>query len=289
MKYKIATLFSIILIVAEAVRANPIVAKSKGDIVFLVGEKPHPYYSLSNDITYKVAGPGELRINIRSIILDENAQNEQMILGYKFDGEKREFSTSGVAGKSNLVYNQKGKIHPASKKQELVINIPPGQHKIEFFSSKKTKNHVLNAYFKECPGFKWASMSSDVEGNQSEITFTKSGTKRKYSNLLKNESLNYKAQNNTYYRIIARPLFTHRMLDEVVYKIRIKDHTNGRSKVYKLLSGRSSTIEYSEADNLMVGKSNEVIFMPEQPTDEITISLLSGVQEILLKVDGAEW
>ena len=263
----------------------PLKPHSKNKPILLVGKNTHTYYQCKKKIVYNVQGPGELDINVRSFLEDSDSNSKPSTLQIIINDDSKESHVISNLKKSKLIYNNEGLVKYASSKRQIKIDVPPGQHKFEIRLDNNKSAFISNAYFNQCPSFQWSQESTPRLKNAEEVVFPKTQKIRKYTKLSKDNELKLDVGDTDWTRITLRPLFTPRMLDEVIYRVRIQNLKTGDRKEHKIYAKKSLSTETPTSPNKSVGRAHQIILPSHQGLEKFSITLISGTSEALVKVD----
>lgn len=263
-------------------------SKSLGQVV-LQGKKSYTYYALSNQVKteFAVEGPGELKINVRVRAEKGKFKSEPFKLRYLRSNKFLQVEQVPQLLAGNLKFKSKSINGTPTKAHTLVISVPPGKHKYSFFKYKTEQKVHLRAFYTAHEKPKWVSITPSGLPNERTISYIKTGKKRIYSRVTRSESLRFEASHATDLRLIVRPEFTYKMLDEAVVKLKLLNETTGEARIYKVSARRSSKVEYRKQSKYTPGRSSTFYVTLEEPvfgSETYSLSVVNGAKAALVKV-----
>lgn len=256
--------------------------------VTLSGKKNYTYYALSEKrrTEYAVVGPGKLYLNFRVRLVDI-MQSEPIRV--KYLKSSKFISTFEIPAliASNLKFKSKSLLGVPSKPYRLEIEVPPGRHIYTFYKYETEQKVHIRAFYKKYPKPDWLTIKPVNNIPIKTIKYTETGTEKTYYQITKDKGFDFTVTDSTHLRIIARPEFTFKMLDEIVLKLRLKNLTTGESTTYKMYSKKSSAIIFPNDNETTPGYSSIFYLELDKPKgkeDQYSINLIKGSKAAIIKV-----
>ena len=288
------TIISSLLMVAMMM---PAIAQKKKEIkptvsvakVTLVGKKEYSYYALSekSKTQYVVTGPGKLTLNYRVRIEDNSFESKPFQVNC-YRSDKTTFPIEVGALKSgNLKFKSTKLVGSPTVSEKIELDIPPGKHTLKFYKVNTKQKVYMKALYAAAPKPKWTEVDPNPPLVKKDVKFVKSGTVRSYNQVSKENGFTFETSNQALYRVIVRPEFSYRMLDETTVKLEIKNITTGDVKVYKFNPKRSSKLEFvDDKKNIPGTKSTFYLNLGTQDgkPEKYEVRLVSGAKNGLVRI-----
>ncbi len=262
--------------------------KSIGKVT-LKGKKEYTYYALSEKARteYRVKGPGKLYLNFRVRLENDNFNSAPFKVKYtESSNNVRILEIPGLLS-SNLKFTSKSLAGNPTKVHREVIHLPPGEHKLRFYKYRTDQKVHMRAFYQKDPAPKWRDLQPEQAIEKKEVRFVKSGKSQLYYRISKKTDFDFTLRDTARLRIIVRPEFTYRMLNETLLKIKVENLTTGKSATYKINSFRSSSLEFVQDKKHTPGRSR-IFYLnlpkPENKADRYVVRLVSGAKGAVMRL-----
>ncbi len=257
--------------------------------VVLSGKSDYTYYALSENskTEYQVTGPGQLHLNFR-VRMDGEAFKSQPL---KVKYVRSDNYVKSVDVPELLVSNLKFKSsslegHP-SKSYQLVVNVPPGKHTYRFYKQATEQNAHMRAFYEAHPKPDWQDIKPTLMLDKKDVRFVKSGKTKSYYEITKQSGYDFSVSDTSRIRVIVRPEFSYKMLEETILKVKLQNLTTGQSKIYKITAHKSNKVEFVSDEKLTPGTS-KIFYLnlpkPASGNDAYSISILSGAKAAVIRL-----
>ncbi len=262
--------------------------KSVGKVI-LKGKKEYTYYALSEKsrTEYRLKGPGKLYLNFRVRLENDNFRSEPFKIKYTESSNNVNILEIPGLLSSNLKFKGKSLTGNPTKIHREVINLPPGEYKLRFYKYRTDQKVHMRAFYQKDPTPKWKDLQPEKNIEKKEVRFVKSGKSQIYYRISKKTNFNFTLSDTTRLRVIVRPEFTYRMLNETLLKIKVGNLTTGETAIYKVNSFRSSSLEFVNDKKHTPGKSR-IFYLnmpkPKNNSDKYSISLVSGAKGAVMRL-----
>lgn len=255
--------------------------------VELKGKKPYVYYPLSEKARneFRVDGPGVFQVNVRVRVTENRFASEPL----KIKVVSNTGSVQYVDVPALKAGNLKVKGFPndaASQKYTFTLDVPPGKNTYKIYKKGTGEKVYVRVFYQSHPKPKW----KDMEGNTAKmctVVHEKTGKSRKYYVVNQKQGFQFSCSDSTRLRIVARPMFSYKMLSDVKYKLVLLNTSSGEETVYTLNATRSSVFDFKEHPKMVPGKSN--IFYLNLPAskkgkDDYMLLVKSGVKQVAVRL-----
>ncbi len=287
-----------IITICLAFLVMPVLAQKKVEIapkksigkVVLAGKKDYVYYALSDKsrTEYQVTGPGQLFLNFRVRIEEEDAFKSQPFrVKYIRNGNNVKTVDIPELMTSNLKFKSKSLAGHPSRPYKLVINVPPGKQTYRFYKQKTDQKSHMRAFYAAHPKPVWEDIKPTLKLDKKELRFVKSGVVRSYYEITKKAGFDFTVSDTSRIRVIVRPVFTYKMLEETILKIKLQNLTSGESKIYKINSDKSDKVEFVSDEKLIPGTSKTFYLNLPKPSgkaDAYSVTLVSGSKAAIIRL-----
>lgn len=257
--------------------------------VKLTGKNEYTYYALSekNRTEFRVEGPGKLHINVRVRIQDQGFSSEPFKIKYLETSKSINIIEVPALISSNLKFKSNSLTGNPTRSHRIVIDIPPGKHQLRFYKYKTDQRVHLRAFYEKHTTPKWKDLTPTSTAEKKKVRFVKSGKMQDYYRIAKKEDFNFSISDTAQMRVIVRPEFTYRMLNETLLKVRLTNITTGEIKVYKVSSTRSKLLEFVDDKKHALGASRIFYINLKKPlngSDQYSLSLVSGAKGAVVRL-----
>jgi len=284
-------ILSLLLISFEAIAQKKVEvfpSKSVAKVV-LTGKKDYKYYALSekSKTEYKVSGPGRLTLNFRVRIDDNIFKSEPLRVKYIRSKSHIEVIKIPELLTSDLKLKDKDLQGNPSRLYTQIIDVPPGTHTYRFYKFKTEQKVYIRSFYEEFPKPKWEDVLPNTKLDKKEVRFVKSGLSRSYWGINKQENFSFSVTDSTLIRVIVRPEFSYKMLDETLFKLKLLNISTGESKVYKVNSKKSNKIEFISDKKMTPGTSRTFYIRLKKPAngeDKYSFSIISGAKAAVIRI-----
>ncbi len=145
----------------------------------------------------------------------------------------------------------------------------------------------MRAFYEAHPKPVWEDIKPTLKLSKKEVRFVKSGVIRSYYEITRKNSFDFSVSDTSRIRVIVRPVFTYKMLEETILKIKLQNLTTGQSKVYKINSKKSNKIEFVSDKKLIPGTSKTFYLNLPKPagkSDTYSITILNGAKAVIIRL-----
>lgn len=269
---------------AKAKKIKPIVMPN--DSINLLIGKRRTFYKLRSKSPTKiqVKGPGELYVFSRTRYERDEKGKRTYTLKYKRNGKLIKSKTYKYTTPSEgaLYADKKMDLIP-SKLKRLVIKIPPGNHDLEFTSSKAEED--VDAYFRFKKKLKpvWKPLSLYEEKETSKLKVIGKDQLRSYARINDNESVKVRISGPTKIRVYVRAEFEYHMHSNNDIRVLAYQDTS-LLNTFIVSSKRTKTLEYNNRDDLVPGTLNKIYIDVPAGEHEYTFKLKDKSKSALIRI-----
>lgn len=258
--------------------------------VTLVGKREYAYNALSEkqQTTFEVTGPGVLYVNNRIRLENGEFKSTECIVKCLRSDDRVQIERVPSLMAGNLKLKNKKLSGSPTKKHVFEIEVPPGKHKYKFYKHKTDQKVYIRTFYKQYPSPVWKSVSSESNVEERKIRYTKSGKTQTYALLNKgSDAFDFSIKDKSQLRIVVRPQFNNKMLDNVQLKIGVLNEKTGKEQIYKMNSSRSRQTEFVNDKAHKPGSAKIIYVKLDKPvldSDRYKIRLVSGPKAAVIRV-----
>lgn len=250
------------------------------------GEDEYSYYrlSLKSPTTYRIEGPGKLYINSRVGLSGKVYKSKAS--GIKIIQSQSLVKTFGIPALHPDTLKSIGDDLP-TRLHRMEIEVPPGKHLYRIYGTDADQNVYVRSFFKAYPKPLWADLVPLNKPLKKQVQFSKSKTVQEYYELTRNDVYQFMLDDTSQLRIIVRPSFDNKMLDDTKISISITNKNTGQEQVYKFSSMRASDVEFTNDSKSIPGKSATFYVNFPKPNGKLNtydVRLLKGAKSVVIRV-----
>ncbi|MEO5602576.1 MAG: hypothetical protein ABIR06_16760 [Cyclobacteriaceae bacterium] len=257
--------------------------------VAIQGKNEYTYYILSQKVTtsYRIEGPGKLYVNFRVGLTGDSfkskasaikiVQSEYMVKTYKLP----ELFADSLKAKNSFINGFPTKI------QKFEIDVPPGKHTYRIYSTNEDPNVYVRSFYQEYPKPVWEDLIPINQPSKKEVRYVKSKKVLEYYTLTKKEEYKFSIKDTSQIRLIIRPSFDNKMLEDTKINISLINKTTGEEQSYKFSSKRANDIEFVNDLKNIPGKLVTfyvALHKPKNGEDIYDVRVLSGVKSAVIRM-----
>jgi len=270
-------------------KKNEIIPTKYVSKVLLSGKNDYTYYALSENTAteYKVKGPGILTLNFRVRIEGEQFKSQPFVIQYNRSGTNRFSIEVPELLSGNLKFKSTNLDGTPSHLHKVVIVVPPGTYSYKFYKQKTEQKSHMRAFYEAHPQPEWSDLKPTKLLVKKDVRFIKTGTVRSYYALDKNSEFNFTIKDTTRLRVIIRPEFSYKMLEETIVKISLQNVTTGDTKIYKVNSEKSDDVEFVSDKKATPGVSSTFyidIDKPKNLSENYSLSIKGGTSAAVIRI-----
>ena len=250
------------------------------------GAGEYAYFKLSGTTatTYRLEGPGKFYVNCRialsniasrsTITRIKVVQSESVIRTFELpellpDEEK---STEGDF---------------PSKMYRIQIDVPPGRHLYRLYSIDAVQDICVRGLYTAYPKPVWRDLAPLNKTEKRKVRFVKPDKVQEYYEVKKKDWFQFAVHDSAQIRIIVRPSFDNKMLDDTKISVSLVNKNTGQEQVYKFSSARAKDVEFANDDKSIPGKA--AVFYASLPkpkgrNDGYELRFLSGAKAVMVRV-----
>ena len=257
--------------------------------VVLVGKKEYTYYALSqtNRTEYVVKGPGKLYLNFRARIVDNGFQSQPFRVKYLRSSNYVQIEQVPSLSAGNLKFKSKSLTGSPTKLHRIVVDVPPGKHTYRFYKYNTDQRTHMRVFYEKHPDPKWTDLNPSPALEKKDVRFKKSGKTKTYHRITKAKSFEFRVTDSARMRVIVRPEFTYRMLNETIVRVRLTNTSTGEQKTYKINARKSGSLEFVNDKKNTPGNSSTFYLNLPKPggtQDKYSLSLVGGAKAVVIRI-----
>lgn len=250
------------------------------------GKDEYSYYTLSQKAptTYRIEGPGKFFINSRVELTGKDSKSE--VSGIKIVQSQSLIKTFGIP--ELLLDDTKSNENDfPSKMHRIEIDVPPGEYSYRIFSADAKQRVYVRGLYEAYPKPMWKDLVPVNKPEKREVRFGKSKKVQEYYEVKKKDGYQFFIHDTTQIRIVIRPAFDNKMLDDTKISVNLINKNTGKEQIYKFSSARANDVEFTNDSRNIPGKSAMFYVnlpKPKGKNDIYDIQFLSGAKSVVMRV-----
>lgn len=250
------------------------------------GAGEYAYYTLSGKAatSYRLEGPGKFYVNCRIALrnIDSKSkpagfkvvQSESLIKSYVIP---ELFADEGKSTENDF----------PSKVHRIEIDVPPGEHFYRLYSTDDKQDIYVRGLYKAFPKPVWKDLAPLNKPEKKQIRFVKPDKTQEYYEIKKKDWIQFAVNDSAQVRIIIRPSFDNKMLDDTKISVSLVNKNTGHEQVYRFSSARAKDVEFMNDEKSIPGKA--AVFYASLPkpkgrSDGYELRFLGGAKAVVVRV-----
>jgi hypothetical protein len=251
-------------------------------------KKRYLYYHFSQKeaTVLEVEGPGELQLNVRAFVEAGSQGADAFFVKLVDNARKVDLHTIPALKKSDSKATTGNTAVRTSRAHKITISVPPGKHSYHVYLHKNKGEALLRAYYTAFSKPLWKEITPSQPLATYKLKYHKSGKEIMYHKISKNEGFGFSVKDSAYLRVIVRPVFDQKMLEDVNLKIKLLDHHTGEFVVYNMRTFKANNADLVGADKLTPGKA-VTFYVPIPQHDQMhryELLVERGASQALIRV-----
>lgn len=250
------------------------------------GAGEYVYYTLSGTTatSYRLEGPGKFYINCRialgGIASRSKAtrikvvQSESLIRTFEIP---ELLPDEGKATENDF----------PSKMHRVQIDVPPGRHFYKLYTTEEKQNICVRGLYTAYPKPVWKDLAPLNKPEKRKVRFVKPDKVQDYYEVKRKDWFQFSVNDSAQIRIIIRPSFDNRMLDDTKISVSLVNKNTGHEQPYRFSSARAKDVEFMNDEKSIPGKA--AVFYaglprPKGRSDVYELRFLSGAKAVMVRV-----
>jgi hypothetical protein len=250
------------------------------------GAGEYAYFTLSGKAvtSYRLEGPGKFYVNCRIALrnIDSKSksvsikvvQSESLIRTYEIP---ELYADAGKSAEDDF----------PSKVHRIEIDVPPGKHFYRLYSTDEKQDIYVRGLYTAYPKPVWKDLTPLNNPEKKQIQFAKPEKVQEYYEIKKKDWFQFAVSDSVQVRIIIRPSFDNKMLDDTKISVSLVNKNTGHEQVYRFSSARAKDVVFANDDKSIPGKS--AVFYaslpkPKGKSDGYELRFLGGAKAVVVRV-----
>lgn len=256
--------------------------------VQLTGPSDFIYYALSEKVktALVVEGPGELTLYNRVRLNTNEKESKPYFLKYTLNNKMIISKKIGPQTASQKIKYKSTKVDGVpSVVDKVIIKIPPGKHKLNFYKCKTDQKVHVRFMYKQEIKTNWKEIKTKNDLKQVVILNLKSKKTQNYSRIDNFQRFKFSTnEDNSKIRVFLRADFNYKMHSQNVCRVILKE--NGKNiATYKITCHKSKVVENKTDKKLIPGSLEKLyIDIPVNGKHNFELLLKEPNQSALVRV-----